>query len=260
MSTTIFYYTGTGNALWAARKMATALGDTQLVSIPEAAKAPLEIQADVIGLAFPVYIWGVPAPIIRFLPQIKALHPRYIFALAVNGGQVANTLVQLEKLLAKENLKLNAGIDLVMPSNYIPWGGPGPVEKQTEKYQKAQEKIAQIASKIQAEKTLPVEKGPLWQRAVFTPLYKMAFPHIPTFDGKFWVDEKCNQCEICARVCPAQNIEIQAGKPVWQHRCEQCFACLQWCPKEAIQYGPKTPAYERYRHPEIKLKDLLKNW
>ena len=47
-------------------------------------------------------------------------------------------------------------------------------------------------------------------------------------------------------------------KPTWNHHCEQCLACIQWCPEEAIQYGKKTPQYERYHHPEIQLKDMLK--
>lgn len=260
MHTTIFYYTGTGNTLWAARKVAEKLGDTQLISIPETQDISLESKPDAVGLAFPVYIWGVPAPIIRFLPKIKALNPEYLFALAINGGQVANTLVQLKKLLKKENLELNAGFSLTFPSNYIPWGGPGPQEKQQEKFQLAQEKISQIAPNIKNKKQLPVEKGLLWQRAVFTPLYHLAFPQMPNFDKSFWVDDQCNHCEICARVCPAKNIQIQDGKPVWQHQCEQCFACLQWCPQEAIQYGQKTPDYERYHHPEVKLKDVLKVW
>jgi len=75
-------------------------------------------------------------------------------------------------------------------------------------------------------------------------------------DRDFWTDNKCNGCEICGRVCPVGNIVFESGKPAWQHRCEQCLACIQWCPQEAIQYGKKTPAYERYHHPEVKLKDM----
>ena len=33
MTTTIFYYTGTGNSLWTARRLASALGETQCVSL-----------------------------------------------------------------------------------------------------------------------------------------------------------------------------------------------------------------------------------
>jgi len=105
---------------------------------------------------------------------------------------------------------------------------------------------------------MPVEKGPLWQRIVFTPLYKMTINMVPKMDDKFWVDEKCNQCGLCVKLCPEHNVTFQEEKLVWNHRCEQCFACLQWCPQEAVQYGKKTTEYDRYHHPEVKARDLIK--
>ncbi|HPT69609.1 MAG TPA: hypothetical protein PKW50_05625, partial [Syntrophomonas sp.] len=59
-------------------------------------------------------------------------------------------------------------------------------------------------------------------------------------------------------VCPSNNIVMEDNKLVWQNHCEQCLACIEWCPQEALQYGKKTPAYKRYHHPEIKVRDLLK--
>ena len=88
-------------------------------------------------------------------------------------------------------------------------------------------------------------------------IYRISFRQVRKMDRKFWVDEKCDGCEICARVCPAANIKIIDGRPSWLHRCEQCLACLQWCPQEAIQYGKNTIKYPRYHHPEIILDDML---
>lgn len=258
MSTTIYYYTGTGNSLWVARQVAEKLGETQLISIPSMKDVTPEMNSVSIGLIFPVYIWGVPAPVLRFLDKLQAVKADYIFAVAVCGGQVANTLVQLQKVMQGKGLTLNSGFDITMPSNYIPWGGPGSEESQRGKFEIAAAKIARIAPKIQQKETLPVEKGKLWQRILFTQIYNMSFAHTKTFDKKFWVDEKCNGCKICVKVCPAGNIRLEDEKPVWQHNCDQCFACLQWCPQEAIQNGKKTPNYERYHHPEVKLKDVLK--
>jgi len=86
----------------------------------------------------------------------------------------------------------------------------------------------------------------------------MSYGKVPQMDKSFWTDGKCNGCGVCANVCPCGNIVMTADRPVWQHRCEQCLACIQWCPKEALQYGKKTPAYPRYRHPEVRVADLVK--
>ncbi len=259
MKPAICYLTGTGNSLWVARILARELGDAELVSIADWKQGKERIDSKVIGLVFPVHIWGLPSRIIQFLGELKISRPDYIFAIAVNAGQVANTLPQLKKALRRSGLNLCAGFEIPMPSNYIPWGGPGPKEKQNHRFEAAKKKISKIGTSIKAKDKGPVEKGPLWQRVLFTLFYKMSFSQVPKMDRKFWVDEKCNQCLICSKVCPAENITLQNGKPIWNHRCEQCFACLQWCPQEAIQYGKKTPQYERYHHPEVHIGDLLKS-
>jgi ferredoxin len=257
MKTTIYYLTGSGNSLWVARTLAQELGGSELESIADR-RGRKAIDSGLIGLVFPVHIWGVPRLVLEFVEELKGLQPDYVFAIAVNAGQVANTLGQLKKVLMHSGLNLSTGFEITMPSNYIPWGGPGPKEKQNQRFSSAKKKISAIAAVIKGKEERPVEKGPLWQRFLFSFFYKMSFSQVPKMDRKFWVDEKCNQCSICSKVCPVENITLQGGRPTWNHRCEQCFACLQWCPKEAIQYGKKTPQYERYHHPEVKLNDVLK--
>jgi len=258
MGATIFYHTGTGNSLWVARRVADELGGAELVSIAECKDEKTAVSSEIVGLVFPVHIWGVPTPVIRFVNTLKGIQPGYVFAIAVHAGQVSNTLVQLKTLMAENGLNLSSGFEIAMPSNYIPWGGPGPEEKQRKCFELAQEKIFRIAGRIKEKTDMPVEKGPLWQRILFTAIYNISFSHVPKMDKKFWVDDKCDACGICCKVCPAGNITMREGKPVWNHRCEVCFACLQWCPQEAIQHGKKTPGYERYHHPEVLLKDMLK--
>ncbi len=259
MATKIFYYTGTGNSLWVARRLAGRLESTELLSMTGYRGEGRKADFDSLGLVFPVYIWGVPAPVISFIESWNVPWPGYVFAVAVNGGQVSNTLVQLGKVLSQRGAVLSAGFEVKMPSNYIPWGGPGPVEKQRKLFDEADRKIDRFAGYLMERRHMPVEKGPLWQRLIFSAIYRMTFGKVPGMDSGFRADGKCNECGICRRVCPADNITLLQGRPVWNHRCHQCFACLQWCPQEAIQYGKKTPAYERYHHPEITLKDILKS-
>jgi NAD-dependent dihydropyrimidine dehydrogenase PreA subunit len=256
VTTTIFYYTGTGNSLWAARKLGVELKGARLAGIRRA--VPEDISDEAVGLVFPVHIWGLPHRVIDFISRLPADKSRYYFALAVNAGQVAATLTQLRALMKTRGLTLAAGFDIVMPSNYIPWGGAAPEEEQKRLFAAAAEKIKDIAALIGRREAGPVEKGPLWQNLILSGLcYNLAYSKIPKMDGKFWTDEKCNSCAICTSLCPCGNILLNAGKPVWQGHCEQCLACIQWCPLEAIQYGKKTPQYARYRHPEVTLSDML---
>jgi len=256
MKTLIFYYTGSGNSLWTARLLAEQLGDARLQPM-KGADALAAGDAGAVGFVFPVHVWGLPGPVQEFIEKLSLRPQVTLFALAVNAGQVARTLVQLREMLAGRGLTLAAGFSIVLPSNYIPWGGPGPLERQQERFAVARSKIAAIAAGLAAGEAGPVEMGPLWQRIVFTAIYKMTGKQVHKMDKDFWCDDKCDSCAVCARICPAGNIEMKKGRPAWQHECEQCLACIQWCPRQAIQFGKKTSAYERYHHPEIVLNDML---
>ena len=61
MNTTLFYFSGRGNALNAARIIAGKLGDTQLVPIYKALNEKVDLSAERIGFAFPVIDLGMPS-------------------------------------------------------------------------------------------------------------------------------------------------------------------------------------------------------
>ena len=256
MKTALFYYTGTGNSLWIARVLAERLGDAAITPISPMTGPP-DGGAEAVGIIFPVHMWGLPRRVISFVDSLAYDPSPYCFAVAVNAGQVAATLLQMEKLMRSKGLTLSAGFSIAMPSNYIPWGGPGPEAKQVGRFAAAREKLGTIAAAVAAREASPLERGPLWQNILLTGLNRLAFPHVPGMDKSFWVDGKCNGCGVCKTICPCGNIDLDADRPRWRHHCEQCLACIQWCPQEAIQFGRKTARYERYHHPEITLQDMI---
>jgi ferredoxin/flavodoxin len=258
MTTQLFYYTGTGNSLWVARKLSEQIENCTLHFIPKTTSETLEnMKLEQVGFVFPVYIWGVPKPVLDFINSLKEFSPRYCFAVATNGGQLGYTLMQLKKILLAKNVKINCGFGVKMPSNYIPWGGPGTKEAQQKLFTKAEQKIKKISEILGNQENRLVEKGSLFQCTILRLMYKLSAGHVNQMDSSFHVDNNCNGCKICQQICPANNITMNLDKPEWLHRCHQCFACLQWCPQEAIQYGKRTQKYARYQHPEIKLKTML---
>jgi ferredoxin len=44
----------------------------------------------------------------------------------------------------------------------------------------------------------------------------------------------CTRCGSCARDCPAGNIELKAGKVVFDNACVWCMRCIYNCPQKAI--------------------------
>lgn len=258
MKRELFFYTGTGNSLWTARTLAGKLGNTGMRPISRIRGTTIKSEADAIGIIFPVHIWGLPRRVVTFVNTLAADPTKYYFAVAVNAGQVAATLIQLKKLMGAKGLELSSGFEIVMPSNYIPWGGPGPEDARMKRIHDAREKIRAISAIVARKERRPVEKGPLWQNILFSWFYRLSYSRVPAMDKSFWVDEKCTACGICETICPSGNIGMDGGRPHWRHHCEQCLACIQWCPEKAIQFGKRTPRYERYHHPDVTLKELIK--
>gem|GEM_PF-2304314 len=69
--TTIFYFSGTGNSLWIARDLARQLGNTEIFSMVDWDINQHNIDSQVIGLIFPVHMWGVPKRVLDFLDRLR---------------------------------------------------------------------------------------------------------------------------------------------------------------------------------------------
>jgi len=258
METTLYCFSGTGNSLVVARDIAAGLGQTEIIPLARALREGVKNRSERIGIVFPVYIWGLPLVVADFLKKLKPSDATYFFAVCTYGGFPAGTLVQARKLLAANGVKLSAGFGVKMPGNYAPLYGAIPEEKQAQLFAAEKDKVQKIIRAVKERKAASPEKSSFVINYIFTDIvYKFSAPHMPVMDSKFMADDKCNSCGVCARVCPAKNIELKDGKPVWLHRCFQCMACLQWCPVEAIQYGEATAKRKRYRHPGVKLDDFL---
>ena len=252
----IYYFSGTGNSLAVARAVAQKLGDTKLAAMAGPAGADPAPDTPVIGLIFPVYIFGVPIIVARFIERLRPQAGTYVFAVAVNGGMSCGTLIQAAGLFSKRGMHLDAGFAVKMVDNYIPIAGAIAPEKQKVRFEKAGHAIDGVCAAIK-KREQSIHRGWPLVNWLFSAMYRRAAPRIPGMDKNFTADANCNGCGVCERVCPVKNITMSGGRPAWQHHCEQCFACLHWCPQEAIQCGRKTTGRTRYHHPDVTLNDII---
>jgi len=258
MKADIYYFTGTGNSLAVAKDIGKEI-DGDLISIPSViGKSTIKTKAKVIVIIFPVYYWGIPLIIERFIKRFEDLNHKNVYVIATHGGSPGVTINIFEKVIEGCKGKLAAGFTVNMPGNYVPRYGAFSEEKQKELFDKWSKKVKIIAEYIKANKQGKKENSNMLANSIVSNLiYYYATKHIPKMDKNFWTDEKCNKCGICQKVCPVCNIDMNNGNPTWNSKCEQCFACLQWCPQKAIQFGKKTSIHKRYHHPNIDISDIL---
>lgn len=260
MKTIIYYFTGTGNSLAAARKIAGAPGDCEVVPIASFANTAGTITpaADRVGIVCPVYDCGVPVMVAEFAKRLDLSGAKYAFAVVTMGGMGVSALHQLNGIFReRQNRKLDAAFAVSMPGNVPPLARSVPAEKCGKILNKADKRLGEIAEAIGSGR--PVSPG-------FAPLSGLvkALTYGPFVKGAhdaadaFSVSDACTGCGTCARVCPAGNIDMADGRPVWGRRCELCCACLHFCPTEAIQLHVMlgTEGRGRYRHPDLAVADM----
>jgi ferredoxin len=252
----IFVFSGTGNSLWAARKMSKELENCEIVSMGSHTGYSLSDGYDTIGFIYPTYYRGIPAKVSEFVSSLDLNNNKsaYYFAVATCGkvSCSGNSVVQLHKLLKRKGIALNYADKVDMFSNYvIMYDMRDTVEEETRQSDIDLEPIIKMITNKATNKIDTVIE-PFQQLA-----YKGMMHFVHNLDKQFNVSDACIKCGICKKVCPVKNIELgKDSKPYFNHHCEQCLACIQNCPTKAINYKDKTQSRKRYIHPNISWEDL----
>ena len=255
----IFFFTGTGNSLDIAKKLAQAF-NAELINIAKAMKDQDFLHSDnEIGFVFPLYCYGAPKMVCEFMKNIKTPFVDYMFTVCDGAGSTPGMFNDEAKRYLACNIREISGYYLRSVTNYLPLGDIPSHKKNDQTLARVDSDIEQIIESIRArEQNDPSSGFPMKiVDKTLAPLVKWFFEkNIHKTGKKFSVEENCISCGLCAKVCPAQNIVLEAGRPKWLNHCESCMACIHWCPKRSIQLGSSAKK-GRYHHPDIKAEELF---
>ncbi len=254
----IFYFSGTGNSLYAARHLAKATQD-RLISIPAEMSSPAfskeyTLSTDErIGFVFPIHSWGPPEIVLRFIRRIRFANYQnhYCYFVATCGDDMGCTRQILERVLSAIGICLQAGFSLIMPNTYIALPGfdVDPLEIQKQKLAQAVPELNRIANDVdQKSSAFRLHPGamPRLKSYLILPLFKK----ILISDKYFHTTDQCIACGKCVRICPTNNIRMENKCPVWQGNCTACLACYHVCPQRAIYFFAKKDKGQ-YLHPDL---------
>lgn len=245
----IFYFTATGNSLYIAKKIGG-----ELYSIPQMIKAGRKEFADEeIGFIFPCYGFAPPRLVMNFIQNAK-FKADYFFAVMTYGNMANAGLKCIEDIGQQAGIAFNYTNEILMIDNYLP---VFKMEEQLKKEpsKKIEENLAQIMQDIRNKKNQLVRKG--WASKV---LSKGGLTLTTKFnrdrrDKQFIVQDNCNSCRVCEKVCPINNIKVDI-KPEYFHQCEGCFACIHHCPQNAIHLRLER-SNGRFINSNVKLKEII---
>ncbi|RKD31827.1 EFR1 family ferrodoxin [Lacrimispora algidixylanolytica] len=254
----IFYFSATGNSLQIARNIAEELENCVIQSMAAyIPNKPLGGLGESIGFIFPVYFYGLPRLVKRFVEGLTISPNTYCFAIANSGGTRSNPLGMIDDILMSKGVRLSFADEIKMPGNYIvSHNSPKPTQVKR-LITDASIRTKKIAKAILNCELRPAkQKVKLWSERIN---HHFLYKNTHKLDEKFIATDKCVGCGLCAKICPVNNIKIENHHPCWQHTCEQCLACIHWCPCEAIEYGRNTIGRTRYRNPNVKVEDIIRS-
>lgn len=253
MKNKIFYFTGTGNSLQVANDLADIIKNCDIINIADFDLSE-KIEAERIGIIFPIYFWGPPLIVQRFLEQMQTEKNSYVFLVATYGLWPGKALEMADHVLRQRDIPVSAGFFIKMPDNYILWYGAKSQEIQSKDFEREKVKVKYIGNFLVSKETMSLEKSRYFiDRLLTRPINKLSVKRFAATSEKFSVNQKCVGCGLCEKICPVSNIKLSENKPVWGNHCEACLGCIQRCPMQAINYNHKTENRKRYINPNVKL-------
>lgn len=248
----IYYFTGTGNSLYIAKKIQESIS-CNLIPIETLASIDKIIpNSKEVGFIFPIYFEDIPQFVKNIVYTFDFSNVEYIFVLPNCYSVVGATFLNFRKILKSKEKNIDYENTLFMPDNAILF----PIEKDREKLEKVEMDILPIIEDI---KNRAKKKSSTNYFQVLQYYFMKLFSDWEFSPKKFRVSDKCVGCGICKNVCPCKNIEIKDKKPIFHSNCAHCLACFHWCPQEAISMKNFTIKNRRkYHNPNIKLNEIIR--
>lgn len=258
----IFYFSGTGNSLWIARKLSEAF-EEPLISIAavmkaESGKIAYDLQpTERVFFVYPVHSWGPAVMIREFISrlELKGYAGQPVYSVCTCGDECGYTEDKIKKWLKQKELILTGSYSVVMPNNYILLPGFDVDSKEVEerKLLEAPESLHNIIHAIKENSNNALYKTgsmPFLKSDIIYPL----FARFALKKNSFYATDACISCGICVKCCSTGTISMEKGaRPQWKKdTCIQCLACIHYCPERAIEYGNISRKKGRYHHPDIK--------
>ncbi len=266
----IYYFSGTGNTLYLAKEAARLLDGALIPIVSTSDNEAVCPDTDIFGIVYPVYYNDLPAAVKAFARKLRHIEKKYVFALCNYGGCGGQSLKTLKEIIRSNGGELSAAYGIHMPQNAFkkPW------VNNKRLINKSVSKIGKLAAAVKAGKRV-VYKNSLLDKVLIHIHESLVIKVkaslagysgltaeteldalIHSADRCFQATGNCTGCGLCVRVCPAGNIKLKDGRPVWLGRCENCLACFDWCPSKAIKGALVAKDYY-YTNPEITASEIM---
>lgn len=250
----VFYFTGTGNSLYVAKKL-----DEMRLSIPQVTHdEEKEYESDRIGIVCPIYGHEMPEIVKHFIKRAK-FHTDYFFLVLTYGRMHGGAAELASQYLNECGIEADYINIIKMVDNYLPTFDMNE-QLALDPEKKVEEHIGMIKVDIDSRKHWKpkvTQADRDWHQRFLN--MRRENP-INVKGGIFRVLDHCIGCGICMRVCPTGCIQVANQHAGYKDtsRCQMCLACVQHCPENAIHFTiPEKNPMARYHNGNIRLSEIV---
>ncbi len=241
--TAICYFSGTGNTKIVSELLAKELVENQnnmttLINIEEMLndmKGPIHIDADLIGIAYPIYGFGTPEIVKQFVDHLVPVKDRKVFILLTGADFIRinhNATASIKRKLKSKGYDITYERIIAMGSNWFMAYEDKMIRLL---YQAAQRKVVHMSMELQYDSRRIYEPN-VAIRAVAPIIHFCEEKMGAKMFGMFLrANDQCNGCGRCIKYCPSHNISFDNDQIKFNNKCYMCMRCIYSCPEKAIE-------------------------
>ncbi len=250
------YFSATGTTKKVAESIAEAIAEkleaehgSYDFTLPEARQEPLTFSpGDLVVFGTPVYAGRVPNVLLKYLETIRGNGAIGIPVVLYGNRDYDDALIELRDILEKGGLHTTAAAAFIGEHSFsyiLAKGRPDEYDMETAGVfaGKVAEKLAALADAESAE-PVSVKGIPDPYRGYYQPRDRAGNP-VDIRKVKPLTKDTCNNCLICADVCPMGSISREDVRE-FTGICIKCGACVKKCPLQAKYYEDEGFLYHQH--------------
>lgn len=258
MKSIIYYFSGTGNNLAIANRLANELGEATVLPICTLLKTKIvPKEYEWVGFTVPCYFSHVPPYVEECMRNVIYTNKQKIFLIVGCAGNRGLAIQDMRKHVHNSKKEVNLEYMIMLPGNSILSYGAFPMWFQKLLTKQSYGKIHKIALDIKNGRKRNSLGSGIFYHAKYEEEIQKSIAKNATIGKQYKVSDKCTTCGACIKICPVGNISMTNGKVIFGDSCNRCMGCIQWCQNHAIDYEGKAENRKRYHHLDIKRSELF---